>query len=363
MNDTPQMNEVLQFVQPQIPAWREVGCIPGESWQTLAGLVPVGTGDLAQVYQVVSCLMTTRDIGVAGAYAINEICARLLIVAGAIDLLPAVRRGEIRLAMDLTEPHSGSDIVDMRTRVTPGPPPVINGHKTFISNGTVADVHIVAARSGDGGRLPLIDLYRVDRDQLRITDMQGRGAALMRLADVDLVNVPAPDSCRIGRPGRGFAYLNQVLMFERAVIGCLATQFARVLLEDLGAHLGERKIFGSPLSQHGYHRLRLGDWWAEYRVLRSATEAMVLACSRGTAVWQDVFAVKLCTSAFVRRLAVDVAHLGGAASWVAGGPWAGLVDDARWFCLAGGASEVLQERLARDGLKPVSTVSGREASA
>ncbi|MDN5913831.1 MAG: acyl-CoA/acyl-ACP dehydrogenase [Pseudonocardia sp.] len=346
------MSAVLDFVRPRLAGWHEVGHVPADDWRALAGLVPIGTRDLREVDRVLSCLVETRDVGLAGAFAINEIGARLLDRARATDLLPAVEAGEVRLAVALTERASGSDLGAMSTHVQPGDPPTLLGTKSYIANGSVADVHLVAARAGDGGAsLPLIDLYRVDRADVHTADLGGAGARLMRLADIRLDGAPAPPERRIGRAGRGFSYLTEVLLFERAIIGCLGVHVGRVLLQDLGAHLSERTVFGTRLDRHGHHRLRLGAWWAEQRNLAAAARAVVDGVGAGCASWQDVYAIKLGAAAFVRKLAVEMQHVGGADAWVKGGSWTHAVDDVRWLGIAGGASEVLQDRLAQDALE------------
>lgn len=342
------MSGAAEFATERLAAWHARGHVPSDDWQRLAALVPMASGELAVVDRGLETFAQTRDVGLVGTYAINEICARLLHDAGATGPLLAMRDGRLRLALCLTERESGSDLGALRTAVRRGPPDLLSGRKCFIANGVVADAHVVAARAGEGGALPLVDLYLVDRAHARVTGLPGAGAALMPLADVEFVDVEVTDGQRIGRPGRGFTQLDRVLGFERAVIALLATHVARVLLEDLGRYLAERTVFGSALAEHGHHRLRLGGWWAEYRVLRTASAAVVAAHGAGTAAWQDVFALKLQAAAFVTRLATEMQHLGGADSWVDGGRWTALVDDVRWLQLAGGVPEVLQDRLARD---------------
>lgn len=346
------MSTVRDYVDSRLADWRLEGQVPRADWQRFADLVPLAADRLAVVDSMITELLGTRDIGLAGTYAINEICARLLRLTNADDLLPAVGSGQLRLALALTEPGAGSDLARLQTAVSPGPPAMLSGHKTFIANGTIADLFIVASRSGDGGSLPLIDLHVLRRDQVEIADLHGVGAQLMRLADLRIDEVPVAETRRLGRPGRGFRYVNRVLTFERAIVGCLAVRFARVLLEDLGTYLSEREVFGAPLIEHGFHRLRLGDWWAEQRVLARALDRVVADIDAGTDLWQDVFALKVRASAFVIQLAMGLQHVGGASDWIDGGRWARVVDDVRWLTLAGGVVEVLQDRLARDALAP-----------
>lgn len=343
---------LLDHVGPRLEGWRRAGSIPAPDWRELAALGVVGRESFAEVAATIAELSRTGDVGLVGAYAINEICHRLLVLTGSDELRPAVAAGEARLALGLTERASGSDMASMATRAERAEDggERLTGEKVYISNATVADWFLVAARTGSGSSLPTFTLYRVPAERVRIEDMHGVGARLMRLATVTLDGVPVNDEEVLGRRGRGFRYVNSVLAFERAIVACICVHVAGHLLEDLRGWLTTRSVFGQTLSEHEYHRLRYARWGARHRVI-AAAHAQLLGAFDGAGVSEaEIFSLKIEAAELVRDLAVEAQHLRGASAWVADGALSGIYDDVRWLSLAGGATEALLMTLAEQAL-------------
>ena len=165
--------------------------------------------------------------------------------------LPPVARGEAIAAFALSEPEAGSDVAAMSTSATPdGPDHVrIDGVKTWISNGGIADHYVVFARSGEAPGARGLSAYMVDADtsgltvEDRIDVIAPHPLATLRF---DACRVPL--SHRIGGPGEGFKVAMATLDVFRSTVGAAALGFARRALDEALRHASSRRLFGAPLS-------------------------------------------------------------------------------------------------------------------
>lgn len=165
--------------------------------------------------------------------------------------LEKTRSGQAIPAFAMTEPGSGSDVAatsTTATRVQGGY--VINGEKTYISNGGIADLYVVFARTGEapGARGLSAFLMPADAAGLEIVErievMAPHPLAHLRFNDVHL-----PETAMIGKPGEGFKLAMSVLDVFRSTVGAAALGFARRALDEALARVTSRKIAGAPLSE------------------------------------------------------------------------------------------------------------------
>jgi acyl-CoA dehydrogenase len=165
--------------------------------------------------------------------------------------LPPVACGEALAAFALSEPEAGSDVAAMSTTATPdGPDHVrIDGVKTWISNGGIADHYVVFARSGEAPGARGLSAYMVDADtpglaiENRIDVIAPHPLATLRF---DACRVPL--SHRIGGPGEGFKVAMATLDVFRSTVGAAALGFARRALDEALRHASSRRLFGAPLA-------------------------------------------------------------------------------------------------------------------
>ena len=165
--------------------------------------------------------------------------------------LPPVARGEALAAFALSEPEAGSDVAAMSTTAAPdGPDHVrIDGVKTWISNGGIADHYVVFARSGEAPGARGLSAYMVDADapgltvEDRIDVIAPHPLATLRF---DACRVPL--SNRIGGAGEGFKVAMATLDVFRSTVGAAALGFARRALDEALLHASSRRLFGAPLS-------------------------------------------------------------------------------------------------------------------
>ncbi|MEQ1951071.1 acyl-CoA dehydrogenase family protein [Mesorhizobium yinganensis] len=165
--------------------------------------------------------------------------------------LAKTRRGEAISAFALSEPRSGSDVANMdMTATRDGGDYVLNGEKTWISNGGIADLYVVFARTGEapGARGISCFLAPADTKELEIAERL-EVIAPHPLARLVFNEARLPASAMIGKPGDGFKIAMSVLDVFRSTVGAAALGFARRALDESVARASERKLFGAPLAE------------------------------------------------------------------------------------------------------------------
>lgn len=163
--------------------------------------------------------------------------------------LERTRRGEAISAFALTEPRSGSDVANLEMRAAPdGDGYVLSGEKTWISNGGIADLYTVFARTGEAPGAKGISAFLVPADTKGLSVAERLEAVAPHpLARLSFDEVRLPASSMIGGPGEGFRIAMSVLDVFRSTVGAAALGFARRALDESLSRACERELFGAPL--------------------------------------------------------------------------------------------------------------------
>ncbi|MCP8937973.1 acyl-CoA dehydrogenase family protein [Alsobacter sp. SYSU M60028] len=199
------------------------------------------------------------------AFAMQGLGSGAISLAGSPELrarvLPAVAEGAMIAAFALSEPEAGSDVAAMSCEARPeGDDYVLHGEKTWISNGGIADVYTVFARSGEAPGTRGISAFVVFRDDPgfeiveRIPVIAPHPLARIRF---DRCRIPA--ARRIGAPGEGFKIAMRTLDIFRASVAAAALGFARRALDEATAHARARRMFGATLADLQLTQAALGD--------------------------------------------------------------------------------------------------------
>ncbi len=165
--------------------------------------------------------------------------------------LPLTRAGQAISAFALSEPRSGSDVANLElSAVRDGDDYVLNGEKTWISNGGIADVYTVFARTGEGEGARGVSAFVVPADTpgLNIAERL-EVIAPHPLARLEFADCRLPASAMIGKPGEGFRIAMSVLDVFRSTVGAAALGFARRALDETLARAANRELFGAPLAE------------------------------------------------------------------------------------------------------------------
>ena len=270
--------------------------------------------------------------------------------------LPKCVTGESILAVAITEPGAGSDVAGIRTRAEDkGDHFLLNGAKTYISNGILADLVIVAARTDPESRRG-ISLFVVERG------MEGfeRGANLAKIglksqdtAELFFNNVKVPKENLLGQLHRGFYHMMHGLVEERllAAVGFLANAEAAYLVTM--EYIQERHAFGQPIAAFQNTRFKMADMHTEIDIAQAFVDQCVLQHNKGKLSAEDAAKAKLFTSELEGRVTDECLQLHGGAGYMDEYPISRMYTAARVSRIYAGSSEIMREIIARSiGLDP-----------
>lgn len=266
--------------------------------------------------------------------------------------LPGLAAGELIGAIAMTEPGAGSDLQGIRTTaVRNGSDWVLNGAKTFITNGIASDLVIVVARSDPEGGSRGLSLFVVERDMPGFTrgrKLEKMGLHAQDTAELffDAVRVPARNL--LGSEGRGFHHLMERLPRERLGITLQALYGAQAVLSWTVAYTKERTAFGKPLAQFQNTQFELADMKTEVDVLQAYVDASMLALNDGELTAVEAAQGKLAATEAQRRNVDRCVQLFGGYGYMMEYPVSRAYIDARVQTIYGGTSEVMRTIIARD---------------
>lgn len=264
--------------------------------------------------------------------------------------MPGIVSGEKILAVAMTEPSTGSDLAGMKTRAEDkGDHWLLNGAKTYISNGILGDLIVVAARTDPNSRHGL-GLFVVERGMEGFE--RGRKLAKMGLkaqdtAELFFTDVKVPKENMLGDPAQGFAYLARFLAQERlvAAIGFLAT--AQTAFDLTLDYVKERRAFGKPIGAFQNTRFKMATMRAELDMAQTYVDQCVLLLNKGELTAEDASAAKLLTSEMEGRVMDECVQLHGGAGYMEEYRISRMYTDARISRIFAGTSEIMREIIGR----------------
>jgi acyl-CoA dehydrogenase len=280
-------------------------------------------------------------------------------------ILPAICRGETIAAFALSEAEAGSDVAALATTATPdGPEHVrIDGTKTWISNGGIADHYAVFARTGEGPGAKGLSAFLVEADRPGLTVRDRIDViAPHPLATLAFDGVRVPVAQRLGAPGAGFKVAMATLDIFRATVGAAALGFARRALDESVSRAASRPLFGAMLGDLQMTQASLAD---------SATETDAAALLVYRAAWlKDSGAERITREAAMAKMyATEIAQhvvdravqLHGGLGITKGSKVEELYREIRALRIYEGATEVQKVVIARDLLKARTVARGLAA--
>lgn len=267
--------------------------------------------------------------------------------------LPAMASGEMVAAIAMTEPGAGTDLQRIRTTaVRDGNDYIVNGAKTFITNGFHADLIVVAVKTDAQAQAKGVSLLVMETRDLpgfrrgRLLDKLGQRAQDTVELFFDKVRVPVAN--RLGDDeGRGFAQLMQQLPRERLLIavGCAATMQRAV--DDTLAYVQERQVFGDALMAMQNTRFKLAECQTQATIARSFVDDCIARLQRGELDVPTAAMAKWWTTDALCKVVDECLQLHGGYGYMNEYPIARMYADARVGRIYGGANEVMKEIIAR----------------
>lgn len=266
--------------------------------------------------------------------------------------LGAMASGEILTAIGVTEPDAGSDVAAIRTTARrEGEGYTLDGTKMFITNGSIADLVFVAARTdptGKGSRG--ISIFAVERDTPGFKAsraLEKMGWHSSDTAELVLDGVWVPEGNRIGEENRGFYYIMSNFQNERLAIMGQALGEAQRALELTIDHVKQRVAFGQPLWQKQTIRQRLASRQAEIDAGRELTYHAAWLSDQGEDAVRQVSEVKAYVGEMVNRVLYDCVQFHGGMGYIAETAVERMYRDVRIASIGGGATEVMLDEIAK----------------
>jgi acyl-CoA dehydrogenase len=264
--------------------------------------------------------------------------------------LPPVGRGERIAAFALSEPGAGSDVAALATTARrDGPLWRLDGRKTWISNGGIADHYVLFARSGEAPGARGLCAFVIDADAPGL-EIEARIETLAPhpLATLRLVDCAVPDAQRLGAPGDGFKLAMATLDLFRATVGAAAVGLARRALDEAIGHARHRRMFGGTLADLQLTQAGLGRMATEIDAAALLVYRAAWAKDRGAArVTREASMAKLHATEAAQRVVDAAVQLHGARGVARGSAVEALYREVRALRIYEGASEVQQLVIAR----------------
>jgi acyl-CoA dehydrogenase len=353
-------------IAPRIAGWNERGSSDRETWKRmgehgfLGACAPEEYGgagcDFLYDAIVMEELARLRAHGLMMSLH-SDICMPYITSYGSEEqkrrYLPGAIAGEILLGICMTEPGTGSDLQAVQTRaVRDGDHFVLNGAKTFISNGQIGDLFIVVCKT-DPDAQPAhrgISLILVEADAPGF--VRGRRLDKLGLRGQDTSELFFQD-CRVpagnllGRPGQGFRMLMEKLQQERLCIAVSSMASCRRALDDTLEYVKQRSAFGQPIGRFQNTQFRLAELATEVEVGQAFVDRVLVAHVKGEDVVAEASMAKWWCTDLQKRLCSDCLQLHGGYGFMAEYPISMDYADAAVQSIYAGTNEIMKVIIAR----------------
>ena len=362
--------QVRRFIEselaPKIGGWNRAGMSDRESWRKMgaAGFLganaPVEYGGAGAdfIYDAI----VIEEMSRARAHGLmmglhSDVCLPYLVSFGNAEQkrrwVPGAISGEVILGIAMTEPSTGSDLAAVRTTARrDGDSYVINGSKIFISNGQIADLFIVVAKTDPNANPPHrgISLILVEGDApgfVRGRKLDKLGLRGQDTSELFFEDCRVPVSNLLGTEGAGFKMLMEKLQQERLVCGVSAIASARRCIEDTIDYTRQRNAFGRPVASFQNSQFKLAEMMTEVEVGQAFVDRLLAAHVRGDQIVTEVSMAKWWTTELLKRVSSQCLQLHGGYGFMMEFPVATDYADAAVQSIYAGTNEIMKMIIAR----------------
>lgn len=352
-------------VVPHIEKWEKTGTIERFIWKKFGdmgifGLTypeAYGGSNLDLFYTVIFLeeMQKIKSSGFAAAMWAHAYLAMTHLNAEGDErikqeyLAPSIAGDKIG-ALCITEPFGGSDVAGMRTTaVKKGDVYIINGSKTFITNGVYADYYVVAAKTqpelGNKG----ISIFLIDAKTTGInaTKLDKLGWRASDTAEISFDQVEIPTANLMGEEGKGFPYIMQHFALERLIMGINAHARAEWAIDYTIEYMSQREAFGKKINQFQALRHKLVDHATDVEHCKIFNYATIDRLNKGEYVVKEATMSKLKSTKVADETIYSCLQMLGGYGYMEEYPLARLLRDSRLGPIGGGTSEILREILSK----------------
>jgi acyl-CoA dehydrogenase len=353
-------------IAPKVAGWNAEGRSDRETWRRLgeAGYLgacaPEAYGGAGGDFRYDAVLM--EELARLRAHAVmvslhSDIVMPYLVHYGSDEqkqkYLPGAISGEILLGICMTEPAAGSDLAGIQTRARrEGDAYVLDGQKTFISNGQIGDLFVVVAKTDPDADPPHrgISLLLVEADTpgfVRGRNLPKLGLKGQDTSEIFFQGCRVPAANLLGAEGAGFKLLMQQLQQERLCIAVASVASSRRALEDTLAYVRERKAFGQPIAAFQNTQFKLAELATEVEVGQAFVDKLLGAHVRGEDVVTEVSMAKWWTTDLQKRLTAECLQLHGGYGFMLEYPISTDFADAAVQSIYAGSNEIMKVIISR----------------
>ncbi|CAA7601292.1 Acyl-CoA dehydrogenase/oxidase C-terminal [Acididesulfobacillus acetoxydans] len=355
---------VAKELVPQVEKWEEEGEMPRSVWRRLGEqgyLCPwleekYGGGGADFLYSVIiNEELSAAGIGIAVGLH-SDIIAPYIDTYGSeaqkARWLPGCATGETVLAIAMTEPGAGSDLQGIKTTaVREGEEYILNGSKTFISNGFSADAVVVVARTDPAvpasKGLSLIVVEQGTPGFAKGRKLKKLGLHSQDTAELFFDNCRVPAANRLGAEGSGFTYLMEKLQQERLVSALVSQSLARRMLTDTIDYVKRREAFGQPIGKFQHNAFKIAEMATEVELGQVFMEHLIADHMDGKEIVSEVSMAKYWIGEMANRVAYQCLQLHGGYGYMEEYPIARFYRDVRAHTVYAGTSEIMKLIIAR----------------
>ena len=352
-------------VVPHIDKWEKEGSIERFIWKKFGEMGYFGLNtpeefgglNLDLFYTVIFLeeLQKINSGGFAAAMWAHEYLAMTHLTKEGDDfiknkyLTPSVE-GDLIGCLCITEPFGGSDVAGMRsTAIKKGDTYILNGSKTFITNGVYSDYLIVAAKTDPSDKYKGISIFVVDRASkgLTATKLDKLGWKASDTGEIAFDNVEIPATNLMGEEGKGFPYIMQHFALERLIMGVNAHARAEFALDYALEYMQERVAFGKSLDKFQVLRHKIAEMASRVDMCKEYNYSITKRLNDGQYVVKEARMSKLLSTKMADEVIYDALQMLGGYGYMEDYPMARLLRDSRLGPIGGGTSEILKEIIAK----------------
>ncbi|WP_298236910.1 acyl-CoA dehydrogenase family protein [uncultured Algibacter sp.] len=352
-------------VVPYIDTWEKTGVIDRFIWKEFGEMgffginYPEAYGgmnlDLFYTVILLEELQKVNSGGFAAAiWAHVYLAMTHLSVEGNEDikqryLVPSITGDKIG-CLCVTEPFGGSDVAGMRTTaVKDGDSYIINGSKTFITNGVYSDYLVVAAKTNPELGNKGVSMFVIDRDMKGVsaTKLDKLGWRASDTGEIAFDNVKVPVGNLLGEENKGFSYIVQHFSLERLIMGVNAHARAEYALEYALKYMSERVAFGKTIDKFQALRHSIAELYADMEICKNYNYAVTARLEKGDYVVKEATISKLKSTKMADDVIYQCLQFLGGYGYMEDYPMARLLRDSRLGPIGGGTSEILREIISK----------------
>lgn len=351
-------------VAPHHERWEAEGMVSREVWRKAgaAGLLCTGmppeyggAGADFGYAAIITEEMSRRLLSGPGFRLHSDIVAPYILHYGSEAQkqrwLPAMARGEAIGALAMTEPGAGSDVQAIRTTaLRQSEELVVNGSKTFITNGQLADLVLLACKTDARAGAKGVSLVLIEADRpgfKRGRNLRKLGQKAQDTSELFFEDLRVPASNLLGEEGRGFEYMMRELPQERLLIAITAVAMAEAALEWTLDYTRQRQAFGRPLAEFQTSRFKLAEMKTEIQIGRVFLDRCLELHLAGKLDVESAAMAKYWLTELEGRVIDQCLQMHGGYGYMLEYPIARAFADARVHRIYGGSNEIMRELVAR----------------